>query len=49
MPNIKVVNMAGKEVGEIELSETVFGAEVNEAVLHTACLLYTSPSPRDEQ
>lgn len=36
MPNIKVVNMAGKEVGEIELSETVFGAEVNEAVLHTA-------------
>ena len=36
MPNIKVVNMAGKEVGEIALSEKVFGAEVNEAVLHTA-------------
>ena len=28
--------MAGKEVGEITLSDTVFGAEVNEAVLHTA-------------
>ena len=28
--------MAGKEVGELALSEKVFGAEVNEAVLHTA-------------
>ena len=28
--------MAGKEVGEIALSEKVFGREVNEAVLHTA-------------
>ena len=36
MPNMKVVDMAGKEVGEITLSDTVFGAEVNEAVLHTA-------------
>ena len=36
MPNMKVVNMAGKEVGEIALSEKVFGAEVNAAVLHTA-------------
>ena len=36
MPNMKVVNMAGKEVGEIALSEKVFGREVNEAILHTA-------------
>ena len=36
MPSIKVVNMAGKEVGEIALSDKVFGREVNEAVLHTA-------------
>ncbi len=28
--------MAGKEVGDIVLSDLVFGAEVNEAVLHTA-------------
>ena len=28
--------MAGKEVGEIALSEKVFGADVNEAILHTA-------------
>ena len=36
MPNIKVVNMAGKEVGEITLSDVMFGAEVNQAVLHAA-------------
>ena len=36
MPNMKVVDMAGKEVGEITLSDKLFGAEVNEAVLHTA-------------
>ena len=40
MPNIKVVNMAGKEVGAIELSEKVFGRKVNEAVLHTAVRAY---------
>ena len=40
MPNMKVVDMAGKEVGEIALSETVFGAEVNEAVLHSAVRAY---------
>ena len=36
MPNMKVVNMAGKEVGEITLSEKVFGAEVKGSVLHAA-------------
>ena len=40
MPNIKVVNMAGKEVGEITLSDKVFGASVNAAVLHTAVRAY---------
>ena len=40
MPNMKVVNMAGKEVGEITLSDKVFGASVNEAVLHTAVRAY---------
>jgi large subunit ribosomal protein L4 len=37
---MKVVNMAGKEVGEITLSDKVFGREVNEAVLHTAVRAY---------
>ena len=40
MPNIKVVDMAGKEVGALELSNKVFGASVNEAVLHTAVRAY---------
>ena len=40
MPNMKVVDMAGKEVGEITLSEKVFGKKVNEALLHTAVRAY---------
>ena len=40
MPNIKVVDMAGKDVGTIELSAKVFGADVNEAVLHAAVRAY---------
>jgi large subunit ribosomal protein L4 len=37
---MKVVDMAGNEVGKIELSDKVFGAAVNEAVLHTAVRAY---------
>ena len=40
MPNIKVLNMAGKEVGEMTLSDTVFGAEVKSSVLHAAVRAY---------
>ena len=40
MPSVKVVNMAGKEVGSMELSEKVFGAAVNEAVRHAAVRAY---------
>ena len=40
MPNMNVVDMAGKAVGTIELSDVVFGAEVNGAVLHTAVKAY---------
>ena len=40
MPNVKVVNMQGAEVGEMTLSDKVFGAEVNGAVLHTAVRAY---------
>ena len=40
MPNVKVVDMAGKEVGEIELSDVIFGADVNGAVLHAAVRTY---------
>ena len=40
MPNLKVLNMAGAEVGSVELSDVVFGAEVNGAVLHAAVRTY---------
>ena len=40
MPNIKIVNMAGQEVGALELSSKVFGASVNAAALHTAVRAY---------
>lgn len=34
MPTVKVYDMTGKEVGEVELSESVFGIEPNELALH---------------
>ncbi len=34
MPKVKVHNLSGKAVGEIELSATVFDATVNESVLY---------------
>lgn len=40
MPSLKVVNMAGAEVGTIDLSDDIFGREVNAAVLHTAVRAY---------
>ena len=40
MPNIKVLDMTGKEVGEMSLSEKLFGAEVNASVLHAAVRAY---------
>jgi len=40
MPKVSVYNQQGQPVGEIELSETVFGAEVNEGLLHQAVVMY---------
>ena len=33
MPKVAVLDMAGKEVGQIELSEAVFGVEPNSSVM----------------
>jgi len=38
--DIKVVNMAGKEVGTMTLSDMIFGAEVSAPVLHQAVKTY---------
>ena len=36
MANVSVYNIEGNQVGEIELSDAVFGVEVNEHLLHMA-------------
>ncbi|MBO5113480.1 MAG: 50S ribosomal protein L4 [Lachnospiraceae bacterium] len=36
MANVSVYNMEGKEVGTIELSDAVFGVQVNEHLVHMA-------------
>ncbi len=40
MPVVDVVNLDGKKVGEVELADTVFGAEVNRHLLHEASRWY---------
>ena len=40
MPNIAVVDMAGKSVGEITLSDAVFGIVPNAVVMHMAVVNY---------
>jgi large subunit ribosomal protein L4 len=36
MPTVKVRNLKNEEVGDFELPDAVFGAELNEALIHTA-------------
>jgi large subunit ribosomal protein L4 len=36
MPTVKVRNLKNEEVGDFDLSETVFGAELNESLIHAA-------------
>ena len=36
MPNVALYNIASEQVGEIELNDSVFGVEYNEAVIHQA-------------
>ena len=40
MPKVDLYNMDGKVIGDIELSENVFGAEINEDVLYLAVESY---------
>jgi len=39
MPKVAVYNIAGEKTGEIELNDSVFGVDVNEAVLHQAVVM----------
>ena len=40
MPVVKIVDMSGKEVGELTLCDKLIGADVNGAVLHAAVRTY---------
>jgi large subunit ribosomal protein L4 len=39
MPKVTVLDMSGKQVGEIELADAIFGITPNEAVLHDAFVM----------
>ena len=39
MPKVALLNQLGSQVGDVELSEAVFGIEPNEAVLHQAVVM----------
>ncbi|KXG74782.1 50S ribosomal protein L4 [Thermotalea metallivorans] len=40
MPKVALLNVSGQQVGEIELSDSVFGVEINQNVLHEAVKNY---------
>src|ERR1051326_9549654 len=40
MPTVKVRNLKNEEVGDFELSDSVFGVELNEALIHAAVKAY---------
>src|SRR3954468_20920381 len=40
MPTVKVRNLKNKEVGEVSLSDAVFGVELNESLIHAAVRNY---------
>ena len=40
MANVAVLNMAGAQVGTIELNDAIFGIEANEQVMHLAVVQY---------
>ncbi|MED9970888.1 MAG: 50S ribosomal protein L4 [Ruminococcus sp.] len=49
MPSISVVDMEGKNVGSIELAESVFGIEPNEAVMHEMVVNYLAAQRQGTQ
>ena len=40
MPKVTIYDMTGKSVGELDLSEAVFGIEPNKVVMHAAVVNY---------
>lgn len=46
MPKVTIKNVQGSEVGELELSDAVFGIEPNESVLHEAVVMQQASARR---
>ena len=49
MPSISVVDMEGKKVGTVDLSDSVFGIEPNAAVMHQVVLSYLAAQRQGTQ
>ncbi|MGL6016906.1 MAG: 50S ribosomal protein L4, partial [Selenomonadaceae bacterium] len=39
MPKVAIYTVAGQQTGDLELNESVFGVEVNEALIHQAVVM----------
>lgn len=40
MPTLDVRNMQGEKVGKLDMSEAIFGADINESLMHQAVVTY---------
>ena len=49
MPNVKVFNIQGAEVGELILADDVFGAEINTVAMHTVVRAYLNAQRQGTQ
>ncbi len=49
MPSIAVVDMEGKQVGTVDLSDSIFGIEPNAAVMHQVVLSYLAAQRQGTQ
>ncbi len=49
MPNLAVVDMTGKEVGSVELSDAIFGIEPNEPAMHKMVVNYLANNRQGTQ
>jgi large subunit ribosomal protein L4 len=51
MPVVKVVNLSNEEVGELELSDEVFGAPLNKPLIYSAVKIISpasEPAPQPQ-
>lgn len=49
MPNVALYNIKGEQIGNMELADTVFGIEPNEAVVHEAVVMQLASLRRGTQ